>query len=271
MIKSRPSSLFSLLLLLALCARPGSLPAAVLATGVDYSSGKYGGDTTSTSLSVPLDVTWTHGRFDAGFGIAWLRISGAGTAIPGLGPVRRVTLPAGPTGRRPRFPVPASDTTATGLGDFSLHGAWTPPLGESDLRLRLAAACKLGTADETKGLGSGETDYAVDADLSGTAGVFDWSLGLGYQVLGEPDGVALDNGFKGRASLSVPTARAGTWSVAYDRTASTNAGVPAAAALNLSWSKALPARTALSLYVGAGLSDASPEWSAGLSLQFTLD
>lgn len=237
-----------------------------LATGVDYTTGKYGGSTTSSSWSAPLDVTWQDGDYSFGVAASYLRVTGAGASIPGIGPIaalraNRTQYPrlAG------RFPVPSDDTKSSGFGDVTLHGGWAHSFGENAPTLGLGVGFKLGTADEAKGLGSGENDWSADISLSGGS-TLRWNASLGYQILGDPDGLELDNGVRGSLSLSWATERAGVWEFGWDGAQSTNAGTPGVSELRLGWSRTLNEKTSLSLYTTAGLSDASPDFGTGFSI-----
>lgn len=239
---------------------------ASLTTGLDYTTGKYGGSTTSTSLSAPLDVSWQADDFSFGVSTAYLRVTGAGASIPGIGPIAALranhTLFPRLAGR---FPVPTDDTQASGFGDVALHGGWSRSLGENAPTLGLGAGLKLGTADAAKGLGSGENDWSANLSLSG-GGAVRWIASLGYQILGDPEGVELDNGLRGSLSLSWATERAGTWELGWDAAQSTNAGTPGASALRVGWSRPASEKISVSLYASKGLSDASPDLGAGLTI-----
>lgn len=55
-----------------------------------------------------------------------------------------------------------ASTTESGIGDIILHGGTVlVPEGEDGLSLYGSLAAKLPTADETKGLGTGKTDYGA--------------------------------------------------------------------------------------------------------------
>lgn len=268
-MKLRPLPLLTATLALVASGFAAEETSASLATGLDFSTGKYGGSTTSTSWSAPLDVTWREGDFNLGVSTSWLRVSGAGASIPGIGPIAALRADRGLFPRLAgRFPVPTANTTASGFGDVALHGGWSHALGENAPTLGLGAALKLGTADAAKGLGSGENDWSADVSLSG-GGAVRWHVSLGYQLLGDPEGVELDNGLRGSLSFAWATERAGDWELGWDGAQSTNAGTPAASALRVGWSRAAGEKISVSLYASKGLSDASPDFGAGLSIGVT--
>ena len=73
-----------------------------------------------------------------------------------------------------------------GLGDISLHISYTPhALSEGKLHIGYSLGIKLPTADEEKGLGSGETDYSFSADLFYRANNITPFFKIGYKVRGD--------------------------------------------------------------------------------------
>src|SRR5438067_2246733 len=156
-------------------------PAAVLAegltlgTGFDYTSGKYGTSEKTDILYVPF-----YGRYETGRGVfrltvPYIRITGPGNVL-GAG-ADRVTLP-GPTGAR---------RTESGLGDV-VGSAFYNVLSERNgpLGLDLGAKVKFGTADETKGLGTGKNDYSLQADFFKPLGATTVFGSLGHRWYGDP-------------------------------------------------------------------------------------
>lgn len=82
-----------------------------------------------------------------------------------------------------------SSTSGTGLGDVVLRagGLLLPETG-GGLSISGASAVKLPTADEAKGLGTGQTDYGVFAGLHQRLLGLKFSLTGGYIVTGNPAG-----------------------------------------------------------------------------------
>lgn len=162
-------------------------------------------------------------RFQLRGEIPWLRLEGENAAAPGgIGPVsptapRRSRPGSGPdsppgpgAGGGPSPLMAGSDSDAvdvetepepppgavSGLGDLRLAAAVRLTGGGSHQhRIDLGFSVKLPTADEDEGLGTGEADCR--ASLSGEYRF--WSLtlfgGAGYNRLGDPPGVELDDVF----------------------------------------------------------------------------
>ncbi len=82
-----------------------------------------------------------------------------------------------------------SSTTETGLGDVVLRaGAVLLPETSGGSSISSAVAVKRPTADEAKGLGTGQTDYGVFAGLHQRLLGLKVSLTGGYVVTGDPAG-----------------------------------------------------------------------------------
>lgn len=82
----------------------------------------------------------------------------------------------------------------SGLGDIILRGGRVlVPEGEKGFSLDGALAIKLPTADETKGLGTGETDYGAFLNLHQQVGGVKLTLLSGYIKVGEPAGIVYND------------------------------------------------------------------------------
>ena len=106
------------------------------------------------------------GRYDVG---AWtyratlplIEVDGPVTVIPGVGPVSEGAAPS---------------RTETGLGDIVLSATYNAYYDRaSTLGLDFTGKVKLPTADEDKGLGTGETDFAFLVDVYKTTVASAWS------------------------------------------------------------------------------------------------
>ena len=80
--------------------------------------------------------------------------------------------------------------TESGMGDVILRGgAMLIPEGPGGFSLNGTLALKLPTADETRGLGTGETDYGAFLGLYQRIGGVKLSLTGGYIKVGDPAGI----------------------------------------------------------------------------------
>lgn len=88
--------------------------------------------------------------------------------------------------------IASLDTNASGLGD--VEASVTRYLiddTDNGLTFDVRGSLKIPTADQSKGLGSGEKDYTVEMNLGKTYGKFAVTGTAGYMVLGSPGRVTI--------------------------------------------------------------------------------
>lgn len=182
----------------------GVLPAAPafaqeglsVGAGVEYSTGDYGSVSDTNLWSLPVYGEYVMGPLAIRASLPWLRLTGPGDVIPGLGQVGSVK------GRRkgvPGTPSTAARSTESGIGDLTGSVSYELPFSVKDqLVFDVTGRIKLPTADEDKGLGTGEFDYAVEAGAHQFVGQqLKLSATLGYAILGDGGATPLDNIFYG--------------------------------------------------------------------------
>jgi hypothetical protein len=165
-----------------------------MAAGFDYTSGKYGTDTTTTMLSIPVIGMYLAGDWMFKLTVPFVGITGDGTVIPGMGGA--VPGTGGMSGGMgPGSGGPAATTASTtqsGLGDVIAAATYNIYSGiENALRVDLTGKVKFATADA--GLGTGENDYAAQVDVYQGFDRFTATGSLGYHVLGDPPGYDFSN------------------------------------------------------------------------------
>lgn len=230
-----------------------------LGTGFDYSRGRYGSRTLTEITYIPFIAKYETGPWLLKLTVPWLRIVGPGGVVGG-GDDRTVISTAN-----------AARSAASGQGDVVASLGHT--LIESaahGLILDIVGKVKFGTADASKGLGTGENDYAIQADLVKSFGSVSALGTLGYKALGDPPGLDLRNvwyGSVGAAWKLAPTTSAGM--LLDFRQASVAGGNPQRE-VTLYAAYKLGATTRLQGYLVRGLADGSPDLGIGanLSAQF---
>jgi hypothetical protein len=93
--------------------------------------------------------------------------------------------------------------TERGLGDIIVRGgAVLFPENAAGFSVNGSVAVKLPTADETKGLGTGETDFAAFAGIDQRLQAYKLSVAAGYLKSGDPPGLDYHDSFSYGLSLS---------------------------------------------------------------------
>ena len=161
-----------------------------------------------------------------------------------------------------------------GLGDLVAGAkwlAWVPDGGGP--RHALAAAVKFPTADEDKGLGSGETDYDLTWIASATLGAhLGVHVNAGYSWIGTPEGEDVGDVVHYGAALDYPVCENIQWvgELFAERERRTGADTSVLFNTGLRW--AVRESLIVDLAAGAGLSDDSPDFicTAGFTWAFGL-
>jgi len=231
-----------------------------LGSGVDYTTGKYGSSQSTDILYVPFITKYENGPVTLKATVPWIRITGPGNVV-GAG-ADRVVLSEANAPRR----------TESGLGDIVVSGFYTL-LGDMGLLadranapigLDLGAKVKFGTADEKKGLGTGENDYSIQADAYKTFGAWTAFGSLGYRWYGDPPGIDLKDVWYGSLGTTYRFSRDASAGVAYDYRPkiSTNGATISEATLFATFRVSRDVK--LQPYALLGFSTGSPDYGAGL-------
>lgn len=161
----------------------------------------------------------------------------------------------------------ATDTTQSGLGDviagLTVYDLWRSAGGT--VALDFTAKIKLGTADETRGLGSGETDASAQLGLYKALARGGLSTGIGYKSRGDTQSLDLENAWfayvGGLRSFS-PRTQGGVF---FDYREASIAGNEAVQELSAFIARRTAGRWGFQVYLLMGLSDTSPDWGGGIS------
>ena len=229
-----------------------------ISTGIEYSTGKYGGADDIEELYVPFTLR-------AGFDRVGLRLT-----VPFLSVTAPEDTIVTDSGAEP-LPGSGAMVTNSGLGDVVAALTFYDLYVSHDARFVVDATgkIKLGTADETAGLGTGENDYTLQFDayrffdrlsLHGTAG---------YRLRGDPPGVDLDDVFLasvGGAYLASDNTIVGMY---FDYRESAIAGADDIQELSGFASFRLGRAWRMELYAFSGLTDSSTDFGGGIL--FTTD
>ena len=131
----------------------------------------------------------------------------------------------------------------------------------------LTGKVKFATADENKGLGTGESDYSVQADLYKFMGDFTLLGSLGYKYRGDPTGIDLDNVLMASAGGTYrfsPDVKGG---LIFDYRESAISGSDSIQELTGFVSRRIAESWRLQVFVLTGFTDSSPDWGGGFQIK----
>ncbi|OYY93759.1 MAG: hypothetical protein B7Y41_09825 [Hydrogenophilales bacterium 28-61-23] len=244
--------------LLALFCGPGWAGELSLTTGLDTSSGKYGGTASTVVRYVPFTVKYEQGRSTYKVTLPYVSItspSGGGTvSIDGNGNI----ISSGGAG---------PSVTQSGLGD--VVGSYSYSLIEEPLHGWLMDATvkvKLPTGDEAKGLSTGERDFTVLADFYYPAGKWTPFVTLGYRMPGNPPGGTLRNTWLGSLGVGHKLSQTNSAGFMFDAREATSANSVGSRELTAYWVHKFTPQTKFQLYAVKGFSDASADYGLGAML-----
>lgn len=238
-----------------------------LGIGADYTSGNYGTATTTDIWSVPVTAKYNSGNWTWKASLPWMRVNGDANVVPGLGGVGN-TNPRGRGRLGGLVPIGGGATTtetgsASGLGDLRLAATYAFDTG-TPLGIDLTGNLKLATADEDKGLGTGQNDYGLAVDLYRD---FDGTLlfgGVGYTMLGDSAFIQLDDVLNANFGASWNVG-GGSLGAMYDWRQAASDSADDRSELTGFYSVKSGEADKFQLYATKGLSDGSPDWGAGVS------
>lgn len=159
-------------------------------TAPEFTTGKYG-DTVATDVaSVPITARWRDDRISLKAKLPYLAVTGPGDVVADIGPL-------GSREKRRK--------TERGIGDLTLTGAYGIARNVGGLLdLDLATAVKLPTASARRGLGTGQTDFAIELDLAmPILPTLSFDATAGRRFIGDPAGVQLRDVLYGSAQVTL--------------------------------------------------------------------
>lgn len=226
-----------------------------LSTGIDYTSGKYGTDATTDITSVPFIAKYDIDRLTLKVTIPYVTITGTGDVIPGIGRIKK----SGASNR----------SSQSGWGDIVTTATYTVYEGDKTMpAIDITGKVKFGTADETKGLGTGENDYSAQVDIYKSFGDFTALASLGYTAYGDTSTTPLDNVFYGSIGGMYKIAPEASLGAVYDyRPSLTSAGASISEVMGYANYK-LTQNWKAQAYLSKGFSDGSPDYGVGALVSY---
>ncbi|HVS27259.1 MAG TPA: hypothetical protein VHE58_08190 [Burkholderiales bacterium] len=239
--------------------------------GADYTSGTYGGATRTDILYVPFTGKFETNLYSLKLTVPYIRISGAGNVVGGISPIV-VENEGG--GRRGRGNGGFEDNrvgsaTNSGLGDIIAAASYNLlDLGSQGVLVDVTGKIKFGTADERKGLGTGENDYSIQGDVTKSFDAFSLFGSAGYRFLGDPPGINLRNVFFGSVGGSYKFLQLTSGGLVYDFAQASSAGTGEVREITAFVSYKVTPVSKFQVYVLGGFSSGSPDYGGGLSYSY---
>lgn len=243
------------LLSLAVFSQPLVADYFKLSVGTEYISGDFGGDTSIHEWYLPVTGKYVTDKYIFRITVPWLRLTApAGSTLSGGSDSQLIDIGSG------------ERLTEQGLGDIIASMTYKDVLDNeaaTSVSLDITGKIKFATADQSRGLGTGENDYSILATLLKSSDRFSPYAALGYTFRGDLPGTDLANVWSVMAGGMIhltPKLSAGL--DYYFREASTITASnqkELTALLNFKLSR----DEALHWYVLRGLDDGSPDWGMG--------
>lgn len=239
--------------LLAQTGAPTPPAATTIGTGFDYSRGSYGLASDTTVTAIPAEISHESGPWIFRAFTSWLTIKGPSAAA--------LTGGAGNLTR----PTSASES---GVGDVYLDLTYRPEAVGDGWHLDPTVRVKLPTADDDRGLGTGETDYYAQLTGYRTFGAVTPFVTGGYRVLGDSDRYQLRNGAYGSGGAHFRTSDRTVLTASLDWRSRVIDGGDAGTDATLAVTHDLSERWRLFVYGQKGFTDASPDVGGGMRLSY---
>jgi hypothetical protein len=243
-------------------ANRGSSAAAEFVTGVEYQEGEYFTGERVEILTVQNAARLRVGQTVFSVSLPWHRIEAPGNVIGGGGGIFGLPIIVDPT-------QPTTRERRSGIGDLRLGVAQTLP-SVAGVELTLSGQVKLPTASAARGIGTGETDFAVGAELARSFGPVTPFLSVGYTMPGDPKAYDLQNSFSARGGVALQLGRSLRGNVSYGFAQGVSPQVPDERQISMGLNASLSRTLSLGLYGNAGLSNGAPDVAAGVSLGFRI-
>jgi hypothetical protein len=235
--------------------RPESTAGAELLSAVEYQRFELDGGAEIEKLTIPITGRVTTGRLRISAQLPYVRVSGPGNVV----------APSGPLG----LPIlvdpsrPAEVRNRAGLGDARLGVAYD--LSIPTVNASLNAGAKLPTASVKKGLGTGQADYWIGADVSTTVGAVTPFAGFNFTKVGDPKNFELRDTISGQAGAALRLGGSASAHVGYSYSESADDVSQDDQRLFGGVNTALGKRVSLGIYGSAGVTGPA-NVGAGVSL-----
>ena len=237
-------------------------PGVTFSSGLDYSAGKYG-DSKDTDILVGLtNLTFAKDDFQVSVSMPYLDIMGPAYVVVGAGGVPVLVNPA-----------KGNDSTVrTGWGDLNFSASYTLPSEDlDDIEITGTFRTKIATANASKGLGTGATDFAFSVDVSKQFDAWGPFATFAYRVPGEPSFYSFNDAPSFSVGTSVQMADDVVAIVSYDFDGSISGSLADAQQWFASVTWLSNEKLSLTAYLENGLSSGAPRIGTGLLVSWKVN
>lgn len=223
--------------------------------GLEYEEGDYGTGDTTEVWRIPVGLDYRKGQFLAGAYIPYISAESTGN----------ITI----SSMRMRTVITSSSSDASGIGDLKMYAGYNiPAKGSPDQIYHVIGYIKLPTANENKGLGTGETDYAIEGGLLFKVDKAVVYTNLGYQITGDTPTTNYKDVLYANVSATLPQASGNSIGASLDFSQSATPGFDDALEITGYMNMPLENKRSLYLYLQLGLTDGSPDYGIGANYRF---
>jgi hypothetical protein len=228
--------------------------------GLEYERGNYGTADTTQSWRLPVSLLYSTDDVTVGITLPYVTANSTGSIV----------LSSRGGGHNMSTRVSSTAQSVSGMGDVKVYATYNLPAAEdSNYQSHLTGRIKFATADENKGLGSGEQDYAVEFGIARTLEKQTYFGSLGYEFVGDSATINYDNVLYGEAGLKYEFNDTYSAGAALDYSQANITTLNNYFALSGFMNYEMDKKRDLFLYLLLGLSDSAPDSGAGVSLRYS--
>jgi hypothetical protein len=237
-------------------------PGVSFSSGLDYSAGRYG-DTHDTDILVGLtNVTVSEDDFQFSASMPYLNITGPAYVVVGPGGAPVLINPA----------KGAGSTVRSGWGDLNFSASYTLPSDAlDDFEITGTFRTKIATANASKGLSTGATDFAFSVDVSKQFDAWGPFATFAYRVPGEPSFYSFNDAPSFSVGTSIELADNLVAIASYDFDGSISTSLADAQQLFGSVTWLATDKLSLTAYFENGLSSGAPRVGTGLLISWKVN
>ena len=225
--------------------------------GYDHTVGKYGLLRDSTADTTTFTATYDTDNYSLDLLIPYVKQTGPGRLQIIVGQRGGIVVVSGPA------------QVVRGIGDVTA-GINRYVLNEEDhgIDFDLGANYKFGTASDTKQLGTGKNDLAVQFVVGRSVGDFNSALTTGYTFVGKPPGLGYRNSWFSSFDSSYRFSKMISLGATYSASGSTITGLPGPRDITGYLNFKLNKKLRFELYYLKGRNSQSPDRGTGITGTF---